>query len=147
MVLPLTAKATFNIHTAGTNLVEWVEDESIRPVMAAALKGLRLEITSKNSTSLYVEATSTPLPMPVSFKLTVRQGEQTIPAGIFAASATRTNSLPSFVRGRLQPGLAVVIFKPDDAPAAGTIDVHRAWKGEILIRNVPVTDLPTKTGT
>lgn len=142
-VVPVAATSTFTLHPAGTPLLEWIDDDSQRAAIAAALRPTRIRLPEKENRSamLVIDTTKAAVPVPVAFRITIRQGDRTWPAGNYATPATPYHSTLGRSFKGLEVGVADVTFTSDEAAAASSVGITRAWRGEVVLKNVPVEDV------
>lgn len=136
VTLPIEASATFTLVPAEEPTVEFVADESMRPAMEASAANAGVQLLRDRGAAVSIYSLSDP-PMPVSFRVTVRQGAREWHAGRYADRRTLNAGFRIDAAGLL-PGKFDLILTADAAAAVETVDVTRAWQGEIVVRDVPV---------
>lgn len=131
------------LHAADDPTVRLIPDESARPAVEAAVTVRKVDAVAyaNGSYALMVSTTIDHPPVPVGFAVFVRVGDDEIPAGTLYAPAGETSAAGTNARRRLPDGTESVdvVYRPDPAAAAGSLDGTEIWDGEVVVTGVPVT--------
>lgn len=134
--LPIEATATFTLRPPDQPTVTLVPDESMRAALLECYRDSDIYLLDDRDPIVSLSTVKN-LPMPVSFRVEVRQDGRTWPVGRFAERSSFLTRLQAPLPG-ITPGRADLILTADAAAAAETIDVDRAWQGELVLADVPV---------
>ena len=136
-------RANVEVLPRGTQTVERVSDESLRPAMEASLSlrycnAQRSVLARTMISGLF---TFDAPPMDFAFDVFVRSGEREWPVGQIDSERERSRGFSGAFRGRVDgvSGDQVdVILRPSQAAARQTLRITRIWNGEIVFENVPL---------
>ena len=136
-------QANVEVLPRGTQTVERVSDESLRPAMEAALSlrycnAQRSEFARTTIRGLFNFDAP---PMDFAFDVFVRSGEREWPVGQIDSESEHPWDFSGAFGGRVDgvSGDQVdVILRPSQAAARQTLRITRIWNGEIVFENVPL---------
>ena len=136
-------QANVEVLPRGTQTVEPVSDESLRPAMAAALslrycRAQRRGIAPRIISGLFDFDAP---PMDFAFDVFVRSGEREWPVGQIDSETEHPWDFSGSFGGPVDGVLGDrvdVILRPSQAAARQTLRITRIWNGEIVLENVPL---------
>ena len=136
-------QANVEVLPRGTQTVERVSDESLRPAMEAALSLRYCRARRRGSAPTMISGLfdfDAP-PMDFAFDVFVRSGEREWPVGQIDSEREHPWDFSGAFGGRadgVSGDQVDVILRPSQAAARQTLRITRIWNGEIVFENVPL---------
>jgi len=130
-------QTSFELVDADTQTITEIRDASLQTTLALKFKIKELKEFSPHYYQLSIEGDR--LPVPVAFKIFVRDRDKEYPFSGFSMGANGNSSCG--MGGQIKqdlPDHVDLILRSDLGTALNTLDMTQMWVGEIVIKNVPV---------